>query len=55
MPYTAPRRLGVVEDAPHLSAWALTADIAETQVLINGRHHVLWEEASTNLWVVTTP
>ena len=24
-------------------------------MLINGRHHVLWEELSTNRWVVTTP
>ena len=45
----------IVENSPSATAWTLTAAIAERQVLINGRHHVLWEELSTNRWVVTTP
>ncbi len=45
----------IVENPPSPSALMTTADIPERQVLINGRHHILWEEVETNRWVVTTP
>ena len=51
-----------VESEPHPTAWTLTLDIGERQVLVGYieqegmlQHRVLWYRVADERWIVTTP